>query len=315
MYFGAGESEWRAWPRPAVGVDKVGNVVTTAPFVDYLGLARSVNVVALIPESDLLRVRGNLAAGSSIAPGLPGWLVDARLGAINSSSTVEIWLDPGTLQMRRLRLRLWLGGPTGPTYIDLFMEVKGTGDDQVRLPDAPTDAQPGFGLTGGSPTIDASPGGCGLGTAIELDDHSAVGTTYGRSDVLSVTFDYVAPGCRNVTAEFNGLHRPGSRWFEYYCDPTCEGPACAPALSGDGSDCRRGVLSVIYGSTAPLAAAAGKMHLSARPGVFPPANLAASPSLDGFVPCEITIAFGAGQFGGTYYSARYGDASCSNLDW
>lgn len=140
-------------------------------------------------------------------------------------------------------------------------------------------------------SIEHSADGCGLETAVTLENPEILGTRYADGDELVALVRYSAPSCLQAGARFYGYHQSGSPWYDHWCHDDCA---------------ERFGSSFFDNGMTTLPAGEGLVAIPAVPGRHPPANASMSPSLEGFTLCSIEVNFSDGRFGGTYYTRVFG---------
>lgn len=135
--------------------------------------------------------------------------------------------------------------------------------------------------------VEASAGGCGVGTSLRLANPDALGRTYRANQQLEIEIAFEAPGCTTAGARFYGYHGSRSRWYEYHCsDQACP---------------ERVYSTLTVNPLVPLSGTSGTVTIAATSGPFPPPTLFTQPPVEGFRFCFAEVTFSDGIWGGTYY--------------
>ncbi len=118
---------------------------------------------------------------------------------------------------------------------------------------------------------------------------------YDTGETMSVNVLYDAPGCKTLKVTFGIRHVPGSPRHGFYCPnktaartPTSYADVCTDGFSGN-----------IGSNTVDLPSPFGVVTLTAQPGVFPPAEVASVPDLEGAQICSVVVVVSDGIPGGS----------------
>ena len=131
---------------------------------------------------------------------------------------------------------------------------------------------------------------------------------YHDGEEISIIVKYDAPGCDTLSVSFWGRHRPGSPWYDYWCEGDGRLRLFGAGATGELHDtpCDGTFSSNLHADDVALNEPLGEARVVAISSSMPPAGLDSPANIDGFELCTVILSVSAADGSGASQQVEVG---------